>query len=111
MKKILLKIFLRLKYPEALEYLKLFKSFEYKSIQENLQTQKRLLYEILKYSVENVPYYRKIAKEQNIVLDFNSVFEQIKKFPILKRQILKEEFDQLKAEGFKGKYIKNTTGG
>ncbi|AKB24330.1 Phenylacetate-coenzyme A ligase [Methanosarcina sp. MTP4] len=93
------------------EHLSIIKDYEYKSIPECRELQKELLFNILNYSLKTIPYYREFASKENIKISKNSIFEDIKKFPAMTKNLLSENFDVLKSDTFDGSYIKNTSGG
>lgn len=96
--------------PERYDYFLFFKNNEYNSLQENIDIQENLLKEIIAYSIRNVPYYRRIAADGKIDLK-GDIYEEIKKFPILTKEVIKNNFNNLKAINFKNNYWKNTSGG
>ncbi len=92
-------------------WLDFIKKFEYASIEECENLQKSLLLNMLDYSIKNVPYYREIALLENINPSLDNVFEDIKKFPILTKKILRCRFAELKSEHFWGSFFRKTSGG
>ena len=111
MKKYIAQILTRLKSKGRYTHLSLMKEYEYKSISECIELQKTLLFNTLDYSIENVQYYKDIANKNKIKISKDSIFEDIKKFPILNKGILRDQFDNLKSTAFKQKYFENTSGG
>jgi phenylacetate-CoA ligase len=97
--------------PERNRWLSFLKKIEFDSLEENRKRQSQYLYSILQYSIDNVPYYHKIAKDNNIYISKENVFEDIRKFPITDKSILRKEFKNLRVKKFSGKYYKNTSGG
>lgn len=73
--------------------------------------QKERLYKILKFAVDNIPYYHEIAKRKKIKIDKENVFEEIKKFPILTKDIIRRNWKNLHANLKDVKYFINTSGG
>ncbi len=110
-KKIIAQIALRIKSKGRYKYVNLMRDMEYKTSKECVELQKEKLFEIVSYSIKNVPFYRAIAKEQNIKLSKETILENIQSFPILRKQDLKRDFVNLKSEGYKGFFFKNTSGG
>ena len=111
MKKYVAQVLTRLKSRGRYSHLSLMKEYEYKSITECRELQKGLLFNILSYTIKNIPYYRDIVKKKDITISRTDIFEDIKKFPILNKEILRNYFDNLKSETFEGNYYKNTSGG
>ena len=111
MKKYIAQTLTHLKSKGRYSHFSLMKEYEYKSIGECRELQKTLLFNILDHSVKNVPHYKDISKKSEIKISKDSIFQDIKKFPILNKEILRNQFDNLKSKTFKEKYFKNTSGG
>jgi len=96
---------------KQLEYYRYLKKNQWNSLEENLKIQKKLLYDILIFSFNNIPYYK------NLNVDFGSfkedtIFENIKSVPFLTKKELREDFDNLYIINPKLKRIyPNTSGG
>jgi phenylacetate-CoA ligase len=94
----------------TLEYYKKLKDRQWKTIEENREIQRKNLYMLIKYASQNIPYYKQIIQEYNIQFAEDTIFEDIKKFPILTKDIIRNNFDQL----YKFRddtYFRNTSGG
>lgn len=69
---------------------------KYKRLQwchdELMEFQERSLYSLLKYAVNNVPYYRMLYREKKISLNKHSVYDNLHKFPPMDRQKIKKFF-------------------
>ena len=111
MKKNIAQMLTRLKSRGRYGHLSLMREYEYKPISGCREFQKGLLFNILDYSIQNVPYYNEIAKKNELKIFKDSIFEDIKKFPILDKEILRNQFDNLKSKTVEDKYFKNTSGG
>jgi len=98
-----------IRWSKRFYYLKDFKKRQFNSIKENGQLQKDKLYNMVVYAHKNVPYYQEIIKKHNISYKKETIFEDIKKFPILTKKLIRENFEDLKSKGFKGKYRVNTS--
>lgn len=105
------KIITRIIVPLRYQWYRKIREWQHQSLENSLETQKNFLFEILQYAVENVPYYQKIFQKIKIPLNRDSVIQVLESFPILTKEILRKEFENLKAKNFKGKYIENTSGG
>lgn len=94
-----------------LAYYKFYKRVQWNTLDENKRIQAQRLCEIIKYASENIPYYRRIINNNKIPLSENTIFKNIKKIPILTKDIIKKEFNNLYKiqEGVKWNY--NTSGG
>lgn len=107
----LLPILYRWRGSKQLEYYKYLKKNQWNSLEKNIQIQKRLLFENLKFSFNNIPYYT------NLNIDFDSfkedtIFEDIKSVPFLTKKELREQFNNLYIINPKLKRIYlNTSGG
>lgn len=67
---------------------------------------------LLCYAYANVPYYKKIFDEAGFNPDYYRDVEDLKKVPILTKEIIRENFRDLIAKNFKNKSItKNRSGG
>jgi phenylacetate-CoA ligase len=99
-----------IKHLKALEYYKKLKDRQWKTIEENREIQRKNLYMLIKYISQNIPYYKQIIQEYNIQFAEDTIFEDIKKFPILTKDIIRNNFDKL----YKFRddtYFRNTSGG
>jgi phenylacetate-CoA ligase len=52
------------------------------------------LFNVLKYAIEKIPYYKDLADKENIVISRENIIEDIKKFPIITKNIFKQEFEK-----------------
>lgn len=68
---------------------------QYRPYQENIQEQKDNLYNIVNYAIRKVPYYHDIAKIRKISISRETITEDIKKFPILTKEIIRKEGERL----------------
>ena len=76
------------------------------------ELQWRKVERILRHSYENVPYYRETFDKMGIRVDDIQTPEYFRKIPILTKQIIQDNFDNLKASNFsKYEAIENHTGG
>ncbi|HER24670.1 MAG TPA: phenylacetate--CoA ligase family protein [Candidatus Atribacteria bacterium] len=99
-----------IKHWRVLEYYKKLKEYQWKTIEENRNLQRKKLFELVKYAGQNIPYYKQIIQKNNIRFSEDTIFEDIKKFPILTKDIIRKNFDQLYK--FKDNtYYRNTTSG
>ena len=74
-------------------------------------TTRRQLAQLLQHCKLKVPYYSKIIEEKGLTFS-NNPFEDLKHFPILTRDILRSQFDNLKSIDLHSRkwYINNTGG-
>jgi phenylacetate-CoA ligase len=117
--------------PESLKYLsaslfrnKLIKNEEFSKYYKLLEDREKLspdrineyqlsqLKQILTYSYQNVPYYKDLFNKVSFNPFKFSDFEQIKNIPFLTREIIKDNFNELKStKGVKNGYYLGLTGG
>lgn len=79
-----------------LKTLRQWEEYDTYSEEELLKIQEKSLGEILKYAVENVPFYQNI--EYNLHQDS---YQNLKEFPILTKQLLRQERENLVSKEFK----------
>lgn len=75
---------------------------------KNFQFEK--LKHLLKYCKKNVPYYDKLFADYEFNVNINS-FNDIKKLPVLTKNIIRQNFDDLISKNYIGKKIKFKTSG
>ena len=66
---------------------------------------------IIKYCYANVPYYNKLFKELGLKPGFIKKISDIEKIPILTKDIVRENFEDLTSVSFGGKSIEGKTSG
>ena len=98
------------KHWRVLEYYKKLKDQQWKTLKENRNLQRIKLFELIKYANQNIPYYKQIIQKYNIRFSEDTIFEDIKKFPILTKDIIKNNFDEL-YKFRDNTYYRNTTSG
>ena len=96
---------------KSLKYLKEYRKRQWDSLEDNLKIQKENLYHLLKYVIEIIPYYQKIAKEKNIVISRENIQDDLKKFPVMTKSNLKNEFPHLHNLSDNAKWFYNYSGG
>lgn len=94
----------------VLTYYQKLKEYQWNSLKENREIQRKKLYALIQYASQNIPYYQQVIKEHNITFSEDTIFEDIKKFPLLTKEIIRNHFDKLYR--FRDKtYYRNTSGG
>jgi phenylacetate-CoA ligase len=83
------------KHWRVLEYYKKLKDRQWNTLKENRNLQKKKLFELVKYASQNIPYYKRIIQEYNIQFSEDTIFKDIKNFPLLTKEIIRNNFDQL----------------
>jgi len=95
---------------KVLGYYQKLKDYQWNSLKENQKIQHKKLYKLIEYASQNIPYYQRVIKEDSIIFSEDTIFEDIKKFPILTKEIIRGRFHEL----YKFKdhtYYQNTSGG
>jgi len=79
-------------------------------MEKNREIQRKKLHMLIKYANQNIPYYKRMIKEDNIEFTEDTIFDDIKKFPVLTKELIRKHFDELYI--FKDNtYYRNTSGG
>ena len=94
----------------VIEYYKKLKDHQWNTLEENKKIQRKKLYKLIKYADQNIPYYKKMIKEHNIRFSEDTIFDDIKKFPILTKDIIRNNFDKL-YKFRDNTYYRNSSGG
>lgn len=99
-----------IKHWRVLEDYKKLKEWQWNTLEENRNLQREKLFKLVKYAGQNIPYYQRIIQKYNIRFSEDTIFEDIKKFPILTKDIIRNNFDQL-YKFRDNTYYRNTTSG
>lgn len=102
-----------LKKIQKSDQLKVFselKRLQWNSLDENINLQKNDLYGCVVHAIKTVPYYRGLGFSET---DFSieTIFDDIKKLPLLTKDIIRREGSHLLSEDYKGWTYKTTSGG
>ena len=84
-----------IKRSNVLNYYQELKIHQWNTLKENRKIQQKKLYKLIKYAGQNIPYYKKVINEYNIQFSEDTIFEDLKKFPLLTKEIIRNNFDQL----------------
>ena len=95
---------------KVLDYYKKLKDHQWNTIEENREIQQKKLYTLIRYANQNIPYYKRIVKEHNIQFSEDTIFEDIKKFPLLTKDVIRNNFDEL-YKFRDNTYYRNSSGG
>lgn len=90
-------------------YFNEMKKKQWNSIEKNKKEQAQKLYRLIRYCDKNISYYQKIIQKNNITYSKDTIFEDIKKFPIITKKEIRGNFNLLRNPKIKG--YKNTSGG
>ena len=94
----------------VIEYYKKLKEHQWNTVEENRNLQRIKLFKLIKYVSQNIPYYNRIIKEYDVQFSEDTIFDDIKKFPILTKDIIRNHFDKL-YKFRDNTYYRNTSGG
>jgi len=94
----------------VLRYYQELRNHQWNTIEENKEIQQKKLYELIKYASGNIPYYQRIIREHNIQFSEDSIFDDIKKFPLLTKEVIRNNFDKL-YKFRDNTYYRNSSGG
>ena len=98
------------KYSNVLSRYKTLRNHQWYTLEENKKIQQKKLYKLIEYASENIPYYKRIIQEYNIQFSEDTIFKDIKKFPLLTKDVIRNHFDQLYK--FRDRtYYRNTSSG
>ena len=99
-----------IKRSNVLNYYQELRNHQWNTIEENREIQRKKLYTLIKYVNQNIPYYKGVIKEYNIQFSEDTIFDDIKKFPLLTKDIIRNHFDEL-CKFRDNTYYRNTSGG
>jgi phenylacetate-CoA ligase len=84
-----------IKHSNVLSCYKVLRNHQWNTLEENKKIQRKKLYKLIKYASQNIPYCKKIIKEHNMQFSESTIFDDIKKFPILTKDVIRNHFDKL----------------
>lgn len=99
-----------IKHAKVLQYYKQLQKHQWSTREENSNIQRKKLYALIEYASQNIPYYKRIIKKQNLRFSEDTIFTDIKKFPLLTKDIIRKNFHQL-YKFRDNTYYRNTSGG
>ena len=92
--------------------LKYLNKTQWYSLKEIKKIQEKRLRSLINHAYHNVPYYHNLFRELKLKPDDFKNIQNIKKIPILTKDTIVKNFDQLKAINFSSKkFINSSTGG
>ena len=95
---------------KVLDYYKELRNHQWNTVEENREIQRKKLYMLIKYANQNIPYYQRVIQEYNIQFSEDTIFDDIKKFPVLTKNIIRNNFDKL-YKFRDNTYYRNSSGG
>ncbi len=96
---------------KTLKYFEEYKKRQWDSLEKNVEVQKERLYLLLKSSIENINFYKNLAKKENLRISRENVFEDLKKFPVMTKSLLNSEFSNLHKLSDESRWYYNYSGG
>ena len=84
-----------IKHSNVLSCYKTLKNNQWNTLEENKKIQQKKLYKLIKYASENIPYYQQIIKGHHIQFSEDTIFKDIKNFPLLTKDVIRNHFDEL----------------
>ena len=99
-----------IKHSNVLSCYEALRNHQWNTLEENRKIQQKKLYTLIEYASKNILYYKRIIREYNIQFSEDTIFEDIKKFPLLTKDVIRNNF----AELYKFRdntYYRNTSGG
>ncbi len=97
---------------KSIKYFEELKKSQWLDSEEISKLQQRKLKAIIRHAHDNVPYYHKVFKELNLKPEDIKSKEDLKKLPIMDKETVRNNFEDLKAKDFtQRKPIERTTGG
>jgi len=99
-----------IKHSNVLSCYKALKNHQWNTLEENKKIQQKKLYKLIEYANENIPYYKRLIKDHHIQFSEDTIFEDIKKFPLLTKEIIRNNFNKL-YKFRDNTYYRNSSGG
>jgi len=84
-----------IKRSNLLNYYQELKIHQWNSLEENRKIQQKKLYKLIDYASQNIPYYQRIIQDYNIQFSEDTIFDDIKKFPLLTKEVIRDHFNEL----------------
>jgi phenylacetate-CoA ligase len=95
---------------KVLDYYKELQAHQWNTLKKNRNLQRIKLFKLIQYASQNIPYYQRVIQEHQISFSEDTIFTDLKKLPLLTKEIIRNNFDQL----YKFRdhtYYRNTSGG
>jgi phenylacetate-CoA ligase len=95
---------------KVLTYFQRLQESQWLSLKENRWLQQKKLFALLDYACRHIPYYKQLINDHHLSFSEATIFEDIKRFPILTKETIRNHFNELYR--FRDKtYYRNTSGG
>jgi len=99
-----------IKHLKVLDYYKELQAHQWNTLKENRDFQRKKLFNMIQYVSQNIPYYQRVIQEYNIQFSEDTIFADIKKLPLLTKDIIRKNFKQL-YKFRDNTYYRNSSGG
>jgi phenylacetate-CoA ligase len=99
-----------IKHAKVLQYYKQLQKHQWATREEISNIQRKRLHVLIRYASQNIPYYKKVIEENNLKFSEDTMFTDIKEFPLLTKDIIRKNFHQL-YKFRDNTYYKNASGG
>jgi phenylacetate-CoA ligase len=99
-----------IKHLKVLEYYKELQAHQWNTLKENRNLQRIKLFKLIQYASQDIPYYQRVIQEHQISFSEDTIFTDLKKFPLLTKEIIRNNFDQL-YKFRDNTYYRNSSGG
>ena len=76
------------KYIKRSNVLRYYQELRTHQAEENKKIQQKKLYKLIKCASEKIPYYKRFIKDHYIQFSEDTIFDDIKKFPILTKETI-----------------------
>jgi phenylacetate-CoA ligase len=99
-----------IKHLKVLDYYKELQAHQWNTLKENRNLQRIKLFKLIQYASQNIPYYQRVIQEHQISFSEDTIFTDLKKLPLLTKEIIRNNFDQL-YKFRDNTYYRNSSGG
>jgi len=99
-----------IKHLKVLDYYKELQAHQWNTLKANRNLQRIKTFKLIQYASQNISYYQRVIQEHQISFSKDTIFTDLKKFPLLTKEIIRNNFDQL----YKFRdhtYYRNSSGG
>lgn len=66
---------------------------------------------LLRHAVNNVPYWKNVFMQKELLLSDIVSFDDFRKLPVTDKTVIRENYEQMISENWKGKTLRKSTGG
>jgi phenylacetate-CoA ligase len=98
------------KHLKVLDYYQELQTHQWYTLKDNLHLQQKKLFQLVQYASQHIPYYQRVIQEHQLSFSEDTIFTDLKKFPLLTKELIRNNFDQL----YKFRdhtYYRNSSGG